>query len=76
MPSSCPTTQDTEVSDCNTAPMPGGQTPIWDINGGICHTAPMPGGHLITPSCELDIGETIPLSSVVKFGHSHAAKNV
>ncbi|MPC56709.1 hypothetical protein E2C01_050674 [Portunus trituberculatus] len=36
-------------SVCHTAPMPGNQTPIQDIDGGVCYTAPMPGGQpLIT----------------------------
>ncbi|MPC54718.1 hypothetical protein E2C01_048643 [Portunus trituberculatus] len=74
MPSGRPTTQDTEVNICHTAPMPGGQTPFQDVEAGICHTAPMPSGQLIILSCGLGTGETIPLSSVVEFGHSHAAK--
>ncbi|MPC73061.1 hypothetical protein E2C01_067379 [Portunus trituberculatus] len=43
MPGGRPTTQDMEVSNCQTVPMPSSQTPIWDIDGGVCHTAPMPG---------------------------------
>ncbi|MPC66750.1 hypothetical protein E2C01_060901 [Portunus trituberculatus] len=54
--------------------MPGGQTPFQDVEAGVCHTAPMPDGQLIIPSCGLGIGKTISLSSVVGFGHSHAAK--
>ncbi|MPC23361.1 hypothetical protein E2C01_016405 [Portunus trituberculatus] len=31
----CHTTQDMEVSICHTAPIPGGQTPFRDIDGGV-----------------------------------------
>ncbi|MPC44971.1 hypothetical protein E2C01_038653 [Portunus trituberculatus] len=46
--------QDTKVSICHTAPMPGGQTPICDIDGGVCHMAPMPGGQ--SPFQEVEAG--------------------
>ncbi|MPC61131.1 hypothetical protein E2C01_055195 [Portunus trituberculatus] len=50
MPGDRPTTKDTEVSNCHTAPMPGSQTPIRHIDGGVCHMAPMPGSQPLIPS--------------------------
>ncbi|MPC42467.1 hypothetical protein E2C01_036089 [Portunus trituberculatus] len=74
MPCGRPTTQDTEVGICHTVPKPGGQTPFQDVEAAIDHMASMHGGQLIIPSHGLGTGETIPLSLVVEFGRSHAAK--
>ncbi|MPC64548.1 hypothetical protein E2C01_058666 [Portunus trituberculatus] len=43
--------------------MPNGCPITQDMKVGIHHIAPTPGGQ--APSCELGLGETIPLSSVV-----------
>ncbi|MPC63157.1 hypothetical protein E2C01_057251 [Portunus trituberculatus] len=76
MPGGCPTTQDKEVAICHTAPIPGGQTSFQDAKDDVSHMASMPSSQLIIPSRELDIDKTIPLSLVVEFAHSNAAKMV
>ena len=73
MPGGRPPTEDTDVGSSHTAPMPGGQTPILDIEGGVCPKAPMPGGHSHIPSTGLSTGKTIPVFTVVGFGHGHFA---
>ncbi|MPC51960.1 hypothetical protein E2C01_045818 [Portunus trituberculatus] len=59
------------VGDSHRSTMPSGRPTTQEMEIGICHTTPMPGRQLIVPS--LGLGENIPLSSRVEFGHSHAA---
>lgn len=54
------------------APGTGGNV----YSGGVdnCYMTFIPDSQLPIPSIGLGLGETIPLSSVVEFGHNHAAK--
>ncbi|MPC66137.1 hypothetical protein E2C01_060283 [Portunus trituberculatus] len=73
-----------EIDDSHPAPMSSGQTPIWDIDGGVCHMAPMPSGQPLIPSHDFicGTGKKVPgapgtfgsVYGVVEFGNSLATK--